>query len=164
MLSQLLIYSPLVSFGRHSSTEQSNTLDTYIWVGCGVNLRTNTQKKSAKEIELYTQDMLTVLCSIVNMMGRPIWPLMSTRTLTVIMNQIFIQAPKLMTQMAMGMIWNHKSSCTNCVGATKKSIYIYLKYIMLMSIIRRSSKGRNTSTNSPVLFYPHIVHFIITRP
>ena len=44
-----------------------------------------------KEIELWAQDILTILGSIVNMIGRDLYDhLMSTRLLTLIMNKIFI--------------------------------------------------------------------------
>ena len=67
------------------------------WLQLGVTLRTNTKKITClKEIGLHAQNMLTIIGSRVNIIGKGETYIydenMSTRTFTLTMNQILIRA------------------------------------------------------------------------
>ena len=52
-------------------------MGTYVWLVCGWlnDLRMDTNNTNFKEIGLRAQNMLTILGSIINIVGGPIWPL-----------------------------------------------------------------------------------------
>ena len=66
-----------------------------------------------KEIDLHAQKMIIVLGSIVNIIEGIHDYLKSTRIFILIMNKIFIQAPKIMRKVATTSIWICYPSCTN---------------------------------------------------
>ena len=69
----------------------------------GMDLRTRTKRIFA--IELYTQNMLTILDLIVNIFGRPpTWPLNEHKNLH-FDNEYDSQQKKIMIQMTTGTIW-----------------------------------------------------------
>ena len=81
-----------------------------MWYVKGVFLSTYTKKACVlKEIGLHAHIMLTILGSLVNMIGgvgRGLYDqLMSWRIFTLIMNKIFIRALNFTRQMAMGTVW-----------------------------------------------------------
>ena len=64
-------------------------------------------------IGLRAQNMLTILGSIVNHVQRDLCDdIMSTRIFSLIMNKIFVWAPKTKEQMGTGTVWIYESSCT----------------------------------------------------
>ena len=90
----------------------------------GVGLRTDTKKTCFKKI----WDYVLQICyhSKLNSQhdqGDLYDHLISTRISTLIMNKIFMGALKIMTKMAMDMIWIYYSSCTNCM------FHILLKWV-----------------------------------
>ena len=54
-----------------------------------------------KDIGPRAQNMLTILSSIVNTIGRPLWPLNEhEKSFTLKMNKMFVQTPNIVRQMA----------------------------------------------------------------
>ena len=73
----------------------------------------------SKEIGPHAQDMITILDSIINIIGRGggvnMTNLMSTRIFTLIMNKIFIRAPNITRNVATSSIWIWQPSHTKDV-------------------------------------------------
>ena len=82
-----------------------------------VDLRTDTKKTCVLiEIGLHALSMLTILNSMVNVVGGDIYDqFLRERIFTLIMSKIFTWAPKIMRKMAMGTIWICLLSCTSFV-------------------------------------------------
>ena len=101
-----------------------------MWLG--VDLRTGTKNTCVYKRLEYVLNIQHVCW------GGGVWGMwflydqsMSTGIVTFIMNKIFIWDPKIMRQMATGMFWICKLSCTNCVfnilrevGTERKSIHV----------------------------------------
>ena len=67
-----------------------------------------------KDIGLQTPNLLTFLDSIINIIGgHPFNELEKAHSLLI--NEIFISAPKAMRQIAMDTIWNRQSFHSNCM-------------------------------------------------
>ena len=95
------VHVPLDSFLCTTKVDVPDTV-TYLnktpifeWY-VGVAPRTNFEKTCLKESELHAQNMIIILGSIVNIMGDLYDHLMSMRIFTLMMNKIFIGAPKVM--------------------------------------------------------------------
>jgi hypothetical protein len=71
-----------------------------------MDLRDKTPEKcDFKEIELHAYNMLSILGSIINMIGGNLCDHSMSRTLfTLIMNKIFIRAPKVTRKVVAGMV------------------------------------------------------------
>ena len=100
------------------------------------------------------QKMLTVLNLVVNMIRETCTTSSVCEICTLIMNEIFIWAPKMMRQMATGKIWISISSCTNFMFVVleksgckaKKSVHFGPIYFTPLIFEDNSKKLRLNST------------------
>lgn len=83
---------------------------------CGSKNECQNDIMCVKESELHAQNMINSPSSISSInRGDTYDPLTSTGNFTLLVNKIFIRAPKIMGKVAMGLKWTCSPSCTNGV-------------------------------------------------